>query len=337
MNDLQLSALPKVKGQADFTDYYFEQMQQWKLFGLKLALVTVVNIEGSSPRPLGSQLLVNEKGEHLGLLSGGCFEAAAALEALSCIKNDSVKLIRYGKGSPYFDIQLPCGSGIDLLIQPLANSQWVWNLHRHMQNREPCQWQFRWPGHNKVVKFDVDSNPLNPARTQLKNGKVEAFAKVFSPKPRIVVIGSGVVFECFMQLGSNMDYELFGFSETEGKTALQSVLQNASASSQTTKWTGSLLDRWTSLVLITHDHDYEIPILQLASTSSVGFVCALGSKKTHKRRLQALKELGVSQTFCKKIKSPAGLDIGAKSPPEIALSILSELIANKNTRNFRRE
>ncbi len=86
----------------------------WHHHGLRAALVTLVGIEGAAPRPLGAQMAIAEDGRYVGYLSGGCLEQAIVLEAQDVIRSGSNRLVRYGKGSPYFDIRLPCGSGLDM-------------------------------------------------------------------------------------------------------------------------------------------------------------------------------------------------------------------------------
>lgn len=89
-------------------------VSRWRRAGLRVCMVTVVGIEGVGPRPVGAQMAVAENGTYVGYLSGGCLEQAVALEAKAAISDGKNRLVRYGKGSPYFDVKLPCGSGLDL-------------------------------------------------------------------------------------------------------------------------------------------------------------------------------------------------------------------------------
>jgi xanthine dehydrogenase accessory factor len=93
----------------------------------------------------------------------------------------------------------------------------------------------------------------------------------------------------------------------------------------------TILDRWTALVILSHDHSWDLPILSKAITSDVLHISALGSKATHEKRRILLQDNGVSSRHLEKIKGPAGLDLGGKTPPEIALSILSEVVSTFNS------
>ena len=104
----------EVKGRsAAYRDNVLPDLAEWTGRGERCALVTLVGVDGNAPRAEGAQMAVSESGEWAGYISGGCLEAAIALEAQAAIKAGKPRLLRYGKGSPYFDIQLPCGSGLD--------------------------------------------------------------------------------------------------------------------------------------------------------------------------------------------------------------------------------
>lgn len=324
---------PKLNG-GQFTEGILNRVHSWLGNNIRAAILTLVNVEGSSPRPIGSQMAVNELGEYVGLLSGGCVESALCLEAIECINKNTPKVIRYGKGSRYFDIQLPCGSGIDILIQPVTvQSGWIQKAHECVSNRQPCLWSYYWPDKNKIARLDASANRLDNGSLNIiaSLGACAQFAKVYWPRMRIVVVGDGVIFDYFCRFAHILDCEVIAFS-SRGNAGQIAVTQGVNGDEEPT-WNKSLLDPWTSLVLITHDHEREWSYLEDASHSSVGFVCALGSRKTHQRRIDFLKERGISESFIQAIKSPAGLNIGSQSPPEIALSMVSEVVAMKNQIN----
>ena len=112
----------EVKGRSSaYRDNILPDLAAWSERGERCALVTLVGVDGNAPRAEGAQMAVSETGQWAGYISGGCLEQAIALEAVQAIKAGKPRLLRYGKGSPYFDIQLPCGSGLDVLVEPFEN------------------------------------------------------------------------------------------------------------------------------------------------------------------------------------------------------------------------
>ncbi len=337
---VQYPPVQYVPAQDAFVDDVRPYLFSWLDQGLKVALVTLVNVEGSSPRGVGSQMLVNEQGDSVGLISGGCVEAALVEEALTALTSNQWTLLRYGKDSDFFDIQLPCGSGIDVLITPVdARSDWVAKLHRHSQQRQTVTMRFDLT--NKRVSLDVpvgDETPVSSRKgNQLTRAEVESeltrFSKAFQPKHRVVVIGQGAVFEYFVQLSQSFDLELVACSPSYRDTDLalraRSSIQYVAMKSPK-NFDAELLDQHSSLVMLSHDHDWDTDILKAALNTQVSFISALGSKATHQQRLALLEMSGVSSENQARVKGPAGLDIGGNTPPEIALSVLSEIIAIKN-------
>ena len=106
--------------------------------GQQVCLITLVGIDGSAPRPLGSQMAVSADGRSVGYITGGCAEAALIAEAMNVMSTGRARLIRLGEGSPYKDISLPCGSGIDAFLHPAIDRDIVLNVHTQLTHRAPC-------------------------------------------------------------------------------------------------------------------------------------------------------------------------------------------------------
>lgn len=109
----------------------------WRLQGQRAVLVTLAGIDGGSPRPLGAQMAVNADGRYAGYLSGGCLEQAIVLEALDALEKGECRLVRYGKGSPFFDVKLPCGSGLDIFFDCAIPVPLVQEMHELRRRRQP--------------------------------------------------------------------------------------------------------------------------------------------------------------------------------------------------------
>ncbi|MFC3149916.1 XdhC family protein [Litoribrevibacter euphylliae] len=343
-------------GSSSFVDDVRPYLFSWLDQGLKTALLTLINVEGSSPRGVGSQMLVNQNGESVGLLSGGCVEAALVSEALETLDHHQWKLIRYGRDSDYFDIQLPCGSGIDVLITPIEPSDWVSELARLTEQRQPVALNLDLSEQSFSLSpvSEDDYYPKNHRGSQFTRAQVESdltsFSKVFLPKHRILAVGQGAVFDFFTVLSQSFDVELFACSSRFTDDELTPIDRNGVDSTGVDRngvlhtqylsmkspksFDASLLDPFSTLVLLSHDHDWDIPILKAALKTQVAHIAALGSKSTHQQRLALLDMDGVSVEDQTRVKGPAGIDIGGKTPPEIALSVLSEIVAMKNHRHL---
>lgn len=312
-----------------FVDDIRPTLQQWLSASDQVALLTLVNVEGSSPRKVGSQMLVNHDGDSVGLLSGGCVEAALVLEAQRCLASQQWRLMRYGRESDFFDIQLPCGSGIDVLIVPLnspsIDPKEVDQLASSIGTRSPIHVEYHLKhqtlrclsahdasSKNAITKtrdFTSDAQP-HSTRHHLAT-ELSCFSRNYSPRHKVMVFGEGAVFEAFKILAQSFDFELHclpvhQYSQAHG------------------------LDQWSSLVVLSHDHEWDLKILQSALATDVPYIAALGSRKTHAQRLELLQQAGVSEHDQQRVKGPAGINIGGNTPPEIALSILAEMIAFRN-------
>jgi xanthine dehydrogenase accessory factor len=318
-----------------YTDDLRDKLFEFHDHGLNFALVTLVNVEGSSPRPIGSQMVISETEEFSGLLSGGCIEPAVLIEAKHCIRSGEWKLIRYGKNSDYMDLKLPCGSGIDILIVPIAKhsiacsiggENWIEKLKQARYRRKSVTLRFdiRRQACDIELSASQSEHVVESSQHLSKTGhlsraelaSVYRFSKMYSPKHRLAIFGQGHIFDVFCLLAQNFDFELNALSKPYDLKRIESLG----------------LDEFSSAVLLDHDHEHDIPLICELIKTPVSYIAALGSKKTHQNRLALLAMEGIMQNDLSRLKGPAGLDIGGKSPQEIALSILAEIVAFKNNK-----
>lgn len=304
---------------------------EWQSSGLPCALLTLVNYEGSSPRPVGSQLVVNARGERAGLISGGCIEAALIEEALASLDQTAPRLVRYGKDSDFMDIRLPCGSGIDVFIHPNPSKTVVECLYQAYRNRQPITLciDIKSVLSNEVSKPSSASadqwlctSKEKKLQTNQQLGRQEAskitvFPRHYHPRTRIVVIGEGAIFGAFRAMAALFDLELLAYTHAEISQA---------------GFGFPVLDAWTAVVTLSHDHDKEEALLVQALNSEAFHIAALGSRATQAARLARLRQLGCSDSELARIKGPAGLDLGGQTPAEIALSIMAEIVGMKNSK-----
>ena len=303
-----------------FTDQIFPFLETQLAAGRRTALVTLVNIEGSAPRPIGSQMGISENGESVGLITGGCAEKSIIAEAQGCIKAGANKLIRYGKGSPYFDVQLPCGSGIDVYIEVINTAEITKQVVDAHRDRQSIYY---------LVDTEHTVSSLSDAKTSFQSN---SFTVEFTldPQHRILCFGEGTNLASVCSVASAAG--LFVEAYTPDKNTLRYLHSVGIPSVEIHSnfaFDQIAFDRHSALVTTFHDHHWEADILHSALNSNLCYIGALGSRKTHAERLSILATRAPTQQPMTVIKGPVGLNIGASNPAEIAVAIIAEVIAHK--------
>jgi len=280
----------------------------------RVALVTLIGNTGSSPRPLGTQMVVSEDGRSVGYLTGGCAESAIISEAIAAIEAGLNRQIRLGVGSPYIDIQLPCGAGIDLYIDVGLCDERMEQIASRLQSRSP-------------IALDTSTNTgkhqivLHPGQA-LATG---AFRRWYLPRRRLLIMGKGPNTSTLAILGTASDYEVEVLSpdhDTREACSREGIATGVLTNLQSPGFPS--VDADTAAVLLFHEHDWEPFILKKLLASECFYIGALGSRTTHEQRIAQLEALGLSQD-AGRIHGPVGMDIKAKTPIEIAISILAEI------------
>jgi len=286
--------------------------------GHRVALVTLLHIDGSSPRPQGSQLGVADNGWSVGMITGGCAEKAVIAEALRCLENDENKIVRYGVGSPYLDVVLPCGSGIDLFIETRNSAPLIREAHVRQQQRKPV-WM-------AVDRAAPSSRLLDAPESALETEIVNRY----EPDYRLMVFGEGANLISFCALAKASGFAISAYSPDQVSIdiLLQKEIDGHRIHRQSVI-TSLAIDESTAIITLFHEHEWESDILHAALNSEADYIGALGSRATHSNRLQTLAALGATKRSSDCIHGPIGLDIGATNPNEIALSILAEITARR--------
>ena len=303
-----------------FTENVIPQLCAWRRAGIPSALLTLVNVVNSGPRKIGSQMAVNVNGESVGYMSGGCAEAAIISEAVETIITGQPRCVRYGVGSKYFDIILPCGSGIDIYFDPWIKNEILYELERAILSRL---------GASLILDLDLNKNPVLSIAGREKVSWVmdKTYTKTYSPVPRVVIAGKGVGIDYLARFANELEWQVI--VATPDEDVLNRVrpyvfeTQNLSKPEQ---FNSSVIDSDTAIVLLFHDHDWEPKILVKSQEKTPFYIGALGSRKTHAARKEILQQLGCDTAFIKRIHGPVGLDINAKNPATIAVSIIAQII-----------
>ena len=310
---------PAVSGvfAAAYRENVIPDLAFWSASGERCALVTLVGVDGNAPRAEGAQMAVSETGQWAGYISGGCLEPAIALEAVSAIKAGKPRLLRYGEGSPYFDIRLPCGSGLDVFIQPLSDACLIQDMAARIRHRQPF-----------ALRIDLATG-AGTLKASAKSGlrshrEGNVFLLIYEPAIRCLIAGSSPIAVALSELAACAGFEA-AFYATDPE-----ILPKLPAS--VTVWPlrprmHLVVDRWTAAILAFHDHEQEFPFFSELLPGPCFFIGAIGSRNAHAARRTALIEAGFSETDIARIKSPAGLVTGLKTAPSVALSILTQIVA----------
>ena len=291
--------------------------------GQRVCLVTLYQVDTVAPRPEGSQIAVAEDGEHFGFITGGCAEAAIVHEALLALKENCPRKIRIGSESPWFDIKLPCGAGIDLHFSVADSTAPVRTACELLARRKPVSLELDLE--NDVLVIDGEDSRLRNAP--------KFFVRHYIPQTRLAILGAGPYVDSLTGIAVQSGYQVLVWSpETvEPSVTPAASLTPRKALSRTMPFPSGDFDAWTAAVLLFHEHDWEPKLIRSVLATDCFYIGALGSRKTHASRLQQLRKLCVAESQLNRIHGPVGLPINARTPAEISISILAEVIAAKNS------
>lgn len=288
------------------------RLQVWAAEGAPVALVTLVGIEGNSSRSPGTLMAVAADGRSLGSFSAGCIEAAIVEEAVAVIASGIGRTVRYGVGSPYIDLRLPCGGGIDLCFTPAPDAAAIGGALALLERREPAVLTVREDG---VAEGD----------------RGDGFALRLMPDLRIVAYGQGEDLAVFAGLAAfwgaavELVTPLDAFGDVSGAPPLPTLPVHALRSHGSVP--GVVGDPWTAFVFLFHDHDWEQALLPAALALEGFYHGAIGSQRTQHARLRMLEEAGADPALVAKLRGRIGLIASTRDPATLALSILSEVVA----------
>lgn len=295
----------------------FEFLDERRAKGERGVLVTVCAVEGSSMRNPGTIMGVAEDGSFAGSLSGGCIENAVVSEALEVLEALEPRIVRFGAGSPYLDIKLPCGGGLDLHFQPLEDSFFAADCIASIRGREPFS-----------IAIDADGarhvRGWQPTAFDPQTG-----ASTFGhwPVPKLQIIGHGAGVGALAQLGRTHGCALRVLTpdtriiEDLGEQAIHGLLLK-----RTDETDLLLSDPWTATIFLFHDHDWEIELMAHALEQPHFYIGAMGGRKAHAFRTEALLAKGKSQKTIDTIRAPIGVFHSSRDPQTLALSTLAEVI-----------
>jgi len=286
--------------------------------GAGTILVTLTAIEGSSPRAIGAQMAVAEDGRYAGSFSGGCIEAAVVAEAIGTLSDGRAKLVRFGAGSPYLDIRLPCGGGIDLLFNPHPDPDAIGQALAQHDRRQIAALRLADDGVNVGTITDAH------ARAGWEDG---SFRLGYVPKLRIVAMGQGEELTALARLAAAFGAEVSVLSPDERALAdLDAEGFDTVRLTSRTNLRPLVTDPWTAIISVFHDRDWEEELLPRALQLPSFYVGAIGSQRTQDVRRNALRDAGVREDLREKLRTSVGLIPATRDPATLALSALSQIV-----------
>ena len=326
--------------------------QEWKEAGRKIALATVVETWGSAPRPVGSHLVIDAEGNFLGSVSGGCVEGDVITDALDVIATVGRRMLEFGVADETaWRAGLSCGGRIRVYVQNIdtRRADFLTTFNAERAARHPCVLVTDIAsGEQRLIRgVDALSDPLGAIleeRLRLGNSGMvewegkELFVNVEVPPVRLIVIGAVHVSQMLAPIASLAGFDMIivdprnAFATPERFPGVQLIAEWPEVALPSLH-----LDRYTAMVLLTHDPRIDDQGLIEALHADCFYIGALGSRKTHAKRLERLRAKGFGDAVLKRIHAPIGLDIGAVSPAEIAISILGEIIADLRRKSLRAE
>ena len=303
-------------------DDVLADLLRWTSEGRKAALVTLVTIDGATPRPLGAQMAVCEDGSYAGYLSGGCLEQAVADEALSVLREGKNRLFRFGKGSAYFDLKLPCGSGLDLYFDQGLTRE-VLKRVAELRKARTALWI--------DTDLEIGSSQVveaAPEVTPRSEKLASTFRRAVLPLPRMLLAGGGPAFVAIAQLLAATGFEIDVLSpDDNARRAIEGLGVATRGLTDASAVDVAGLDRWSAAVVAFHDHDWEAPVLAAILKTDCFFIGVMGSKAAHDNRLGRLAGMGVCRSNLQRLRSPVGLIPGAKSRLTLAAGVVAEVVA----------
>jgi xanthine dehydrogenase accessory factor len=332
-----------------------ETLERWTDEGASVALGSVVERVGSAPRDPGAALAVSSKQEVAGGLTGGCVEPAVIREANEVLGGGHGRLLEYGLDDEGFDVGLTCGGRIAVavyrldpgLLRPIAEA-----VHADRPIAVTLRLGEERFGEQAVLaghELEGDSAIAEAARSLLEIGEsaiVESeegekvFVESYAPRPNLYLFGASDHVAALVPLGRQLGYRV---TVCDPRTVFLTRERFPDADALSDEWPDEFLahapvDPRTAICMMTHDLKFDVPALALAFATNAGYIGAIGSEKTRADRVARLRELGVGDVELARLHAPIGIQIGARTPDEVAVTIAAQLIeANVVARRSRIE
>lgn len=309
----------------------------WHRDGRGAVLATVIETWGSAPRQAGSQLAISGAGEIMGSVSGGCVEGAVVTEALDALADRRSRVLTFGvSDETAFSVGLACGGTIRVLVEPVGEGAealpvaMLEGLVAARAARQAVAVAVQTEGWTRALIRPGDEAAMDARFRADRSGMEEdgRFIAIHNPPLRLIVVGAVHIAQALVQVARICGYDC-------------TLIDPRSAFGSAARFPGErIVEDWpdealealapdarTAIVTLTHDAKLDDPAIRVALRSDVFYLGCLGSTRTHAKRVERLVAAGFSEAEIARIHAPVGLDIGAKSPAEIAVSVMAQITA----------
>ncbi|MEV0976241.1 XdhC family protein [Streptomyces sp. NPDC049915] len=338
-------------------------LERWYASGVPFGLATVVAVSRSAPREPGAAMAVGPDDEVVGSVSGGCVEGAVFELAQEVVASGEARLATFGySDEDAFAVGLTCGGEITLLVRPVtpAADPVFGALAASVAAREPVTlamvvdgpaprgatlavWPDRvagtlgTPGLDAAVTADARGELALGATVQRHYGprgerredEVTVFLQSYAPPPRMLVFGAIDYAAAVARIGDFLGYRV---TVCDARPVFATPKRFPAGVEVVVDWphrylAGTVTDERTVICVVTHDPKFDVPLLEEALRRPAAYIGAMGSRRTHDDRLARLMEAGVTARELSRLRSPLGLDLGARTPEEVAVSVAAEIVA----------
>lgn len=348
-----------------------DDLDRWHGAGRRFALARLVDVDGSAPRLPGAAMAVNDAGEVAGSVSGGCVEGAVVTEALEVLATGARRLVSFGySDDDAFAVGLTCGGVVHLFLEPVDWSdpaaRWP-ALVAAIRADRPATLATVVDGPHVGAKLlvgpegtaegslgdpDLDRVAGRDAIGALEGGAtvvrhygehgearesvVTVSLETFAPPPRMVIFGAVDFTRSLVRVAKVLGYRV---TVCDAREVFATRQRFPEADEVVVDWPhrhldsiGGALGPRDAVCVLTHDHKFDVPAVVAALRTRAGYVGAMGSRRTHEERMARLRAEGVPEDHLARLMSPIGLDLGARTPDETAVSICAEIIAARTGR-----
>ena len=300
------------------------ELIEWTDSGEEMALATVVETWGSSPRPLGSKMVVTRSGKMAGSVSNGCIEGAVYDEAQKVLKSGQAKIAAFGVADEVaFEVGLACGGHIEVFVQPLGG------VHRKaiemLRANQPATLR------TNLASGETELIDGSPRGSELAHREGDLFIEPLRRTPHMVIVGAIHIAIPLHRLAKLMGYRV---TVVDARAKFATAERFPEADELVVAWPDEALgkirlDGSTYVVILTHDPKFDLPALRSVLGKDVGYIGAIGSRKTNQNRFDALRREGFTEEQIALVHGPIGLDLGSRGAEETALGILAEITAER--------
>jgi xanthine dehydrogenase accessory factor len=335
-------------------------LDRWHAENKPSAIATVIQTWGSSPRRAGAKMALTPDGKITGSVSGGCVEGAVFEAGVEVLQSNRPQLLHFGVADETaWEVGLACGGSIDIFVKPL-DGEFFEALRSVLEREESAvvATVVRGPDDlagkemlvhesgqvigsfgaqldEAVVQLGGAALDAGESRRALLGEAVEVFLEVILPPPTLIAVGGVHITIALMALAKTLGYRTVVI---DPRTAFGNEDRFPNVDRLISLWPDEAfrhipITRSTAIAMLTHDPKLDDPALKIALSSPAFYVGALGSKTTQAKRRQRLLADGLTEEQLDRLHGPIGLQIGAGTPEEIALSIMAEIVDARNSQN----